>query len=172
MNKRGVQLAINMIVVIIISLSIMALGFVLLNKFISNADEITVLLDQRTKDQLNNLLFNEGQQIALSRSTVKIKQDNEIMGIGILNIGNPGDPPANFTVNIGQPTGLQDESGARIIYDSSGFTLADQESKIIDVMVTADGADKGTYSSDITVYKAGSEYPDAGASYKLFIVVQ
>ena len=93
MNRRGaIALSINMIVMIIISLSILAGGIVLLNNLIGGAEDIKNDLDQSTRQRLNDLLTEQGKQVALPFHTVNLNRgESHIFGIGVLNTGEVGD---------------------------------------------------------------------------------
>ncbi len=88
MQKRGaVELSINMLVVIIISLVILGAGVTLLYKFISGAEEIKAQLDERTKAELERLLIDQGKKVALPLHIATVPRgEPHVFGIGILNI--------------------------------------------------------------------------------------
>ncbi|HLC51755.1 MAG TPA: hypothetical protein VJI98_00755 [Candidatus Nanoarchaeia archaeon] len=99
MKRRGaIDLSINMIVMIIISLAILTGGIILLNKFITGADEIKASLDQKTDERLNDLLVDQGKKVALPFHTATIlRGDSHTFGIGILNVGGVG---SKFRINV------------------------------------------------------------------------
>ncbi len=91
-NQKGIELSINMLVVIIISLVVLGLGITLLYKFVGSAEEIQQDLDSRTKDELRRLLINQGKQVALSARTATVQRgSSELIGLGILNTGEEQD---------------------------------------------------------------------------------
>jgi hypothetical protein len=87
-NKKGaIGLSINTLVIIIISLVILSGGITLLYKFIGGAEDIKHKLDQRTDQELERLLVNQGNQVALPLHTRTIERDDSVVfGIGIRNI--------------------------------------------------------------------------------------
>ena len=92
MQKKGaIGLSMNVIVVIIISLVILGMGVTMLYSFIGGASDIKTKLDARTDAELERLLVNQGQMVALPLHVADIERgDLHIFGIGILNIGDVG----------------------------------------------------------------------------------
>ena len=90
--RRGaIDLSMNMIVMIIISLAILAGGIVFINKLINDATEIKAQIDQNTEERLSDLLVEQGQQVAFPFHTKDIARgEHHVFGIGILNTGDVG----------------------------------------------------------------------------------
>lgn len=88
MHKKGaLELPVNMLVVIIISLVILASGITLLYKFIGGAEEFKRDIDAKTDAELERLLVDQGQKVALPLYTATVERgENHVFGIGILNI--------------------------------------------------------------------------------------
>lgn len=88
MKKGSIELSINTLVVVMISLVILGLGITLLYQFIGGAAEIQGHLDQRTEDELEQLLTDQGKRVALPLHTANVPPgESHTFGIGILNIG-------------------------------------------------------------------------------------
>lgn len=160
MNKRGIELAINMLVVIIISLVLLAGGIVLLNKFIGGAEELQAVLDERTEEQLQSLLIDEGQLVALSRQTITFKGTGQgIVGVGILNVG---DDPVTLHLEVTpRPIdGRQIPPTITLLYNNQPFTLQQQETHTEPILIKVSGnVPRGTYGFDVQVLKSdGDEY--------------
>jgi hypothetical protein len=115
MNPRGaIALSINMIVMIIISLAILAGGIVLLNNLIGDAGGLIDELNQETKQRLNELLTEQGKQVALPFHTADLDRgDHHIFGIGILNTGQVGNT-FRLTIEFDK---LNDASGNSVNLD-------------------------------------------------------
>jgi hypothetical protein len=78
----------NMLVVIILSLVILVGGVAFLYKLIAGAEQIKTDLDYRTQAELERLLVEQGQQVALPfRQATVNRGDHHVFGLGILNIG-------------------------------------------------------------------------------------
>ncbi|MEK6969838.1 MAG: hypothetical protein AABW48_05410 [Nanoarchaeota archaeon] len=87
MNKNGaLDLSINMLIIVIISIVILSSGIVLMYQFISGAEEIKTSLDQKTNEELERLLVNQGERVALPLHIADVSRgDTHIFGLGILN---------------------------------------------------------------------------------------
>src|SRR3989338_1747735 len=92
MNTRGsIELSMNVFVIILISLVILAGGITLLYKFLGGAEDIKAQLDEKTNEELERLLVDQGKQVALPLHTATIfRGESHVFGIGILNIGSVG----------------------------------------------------------------------------------
>jgi len=110
MEKRGaIGLSINVLVVVIISLVILGFGIYLLYQFIGGAEDIKQNLDQRTKLELERLLVNLGEGVALPLHQATVSRgETHVFGIGVLNIGGVGD---KFHLEITPPEKYVDEQG-------------------------------------------------------------
>lgn len=85
-KKGAMELSMNTIVIVIISLVILGSGITLLYKFIGGAEDIKSKLDERTDDELERLLVDQGKQVALPLHIANVERgDSHVFGIGILN---------------------------------------------------------------------------------------
>ncbi len=93
MHKKGaIELSVNMLVVIIISLVILGGGIAFLYKLIAGAEDIRKDLDRRTEEELRRLLVEEGKTVALPfRQATIEREESHVFGLGILNIGGSGE---------------------------------------------------------------------------------
>ena len=89
MKKGTLDLSINILVIVIISMVILSSGIILLYKFIGQAEEIKIDLDQRTEDELERLLVDQGKQVALPFYSANLfPGDSKVFGLGILSLNN------------------------------------------------------------------------------------
>ncbi len=88
MNKKAsIGLAISTIVIVIISLVILTGGIILIQGWISGAEELKTSLDQRTQAELERLLVDKGRKVALPLHTATVEAgDNHVFGLGIFNV--------------------------------------------------------------------------------------
>jgi len=86
MNKKGIELSVNFLVIIIISLAVFAMGIVFVNKIFFSAAEKVAQMDLQTKDELARLL-DQGDKVAMPffQKTV-IHGKTATFGIGVLNM--------------------------------------------------------------------------------------
>ena len=86
MNKKALELSINFIVIVIISLVIFGMGIGIANKFLGQAEVIKQDLDQQTENQINAML-DSGDRLAIPIDNKIIeKGKSDVFGLGILNI--------------------------------------------------------------------------------------
>ncbi len=97
-HKGAVELSMNMLVVIILSLVIVGGGVTLLYKFVGSATDIESDLDAQTQEEIERILINEGRQTAMPIQTKIIGAgDSTILGIGIRNTNSE---TSSFTITI------------------------------------------------------------------------
>ncbi len=162
-KKGAIELSVNMLVVIIISVVILAGGIALLYQLLGQAEVLERDLDSRTKEELQRLLLQEGKQVALPWNKVMIKRgEQNSFGLGILNSGIL----ESFTVLINPalfipPEGEPQEdppTASWVLYDNEPFPLKEQESKQIRILVSVpEDAASGTYLFDVKVQKSNGQ---------------
>ncbi len=88
-NKKGaLELSVNMLVTVIISLVVLAGGITLLYKLLGGAGELQGTLDKQTQEELERLLVDQGKQVVLPYHSATIERGkNHVFGLGVLNIG-------------------------------------------------------------------------------------
>ncbi len=85
-NKGAIELSINMMVVIILSLVIVGSGVALLYKFVGSAIDTQKDLDSQTQQEIERILIDEGRQTAMPIQTkIASAGDNLLFGLGIRN---------------------------------------------------------------------------------------
>ncbi len=135
MTKQGaIELSLNMLVVVIISLVILTGGIIFLYKLIAGAEDIKADLDSRTQAELERLLVEQGKQVALPFRQATIERgESHVFGLGLLNIGEPRE----FRLHV-QLSSAKDRQNADLgltaeqvqdwlLYNAEPFTLAENE---------------------------------------------
>ena len=165
MNKKGaIGLAMNTIVIVMISIVILTSGILLMKKFIGGAEDIKAQLDVKTEQELSRLLQDQGKRVAIPLNTKTIQAGgNHVFGLGILNI-DPSAYGTLFSVDIEISKALDDneveytqsaEVGiimSYILYDKGPFTLSQNEYETVPILVDIPSdAKKGTYIFNIKV---------------------
>jgi len=165
MNKKGaIGLAINTIVVVVIAMVILASGIVLMRNMIGGAEDIKTQLDAQTETELERLLIDEGKKVALPLHTVTLEAGgNHVFGLGILNIGDSDQFSTEVSVSKiiddGDDgiEGTVEEAESWLLYDTSEFTIAQNEHLSLPILVSVPtDAKKGTYIFNVEVYQANS----------------
>ena len=164
-KKGAIELSINMLVVIILSLIILAGGIALLYKFLGNAQELKATLDARTEEEIQNLLLQEGKQVALPQNKAMIKRgEQKTFGLGVLNSGAP--ETFMVFVNPSSPNyisldGIEEENlavSSWVLYDNSPIQLDEQGSYSVAILVVVPAdAVSGTYLFDVVVQRSNGQ---------------
>lgn len=176
-KKAAVELSVNVLVVIIISLVILAGGITLLYKFIRGAEEQQEALDQRTQQELEHLLVNQGKRVALAFNTATISRgESHLFGLGILNVGEMAD--FNIIVELSQAvdetetamTPEPDIVERWILYDTSSFKIEQNQNvkELISVGVPKTAL-KGQYIFNVRVMSNAQQY---GNTQKISVTVK
>ena len=182
MNKKAaIGLSINTLVIVIISLVILGSGVTLLYKFIGSADSIKGSLDQRTNQELERLLVDQGRKVALPLHTKTLERgDTHTFGMGILNIGGVGD---QFKIEVGlvryldQGTivDLTEEQKAMVVnswllYNDQEINLEEAEHHKEAILVNVPNeALVGDYIFNVKVYVGAIQY---GTTQKFYVTVK
>ncbi len=154
-KRAAIELSMNTLVIIIISLVVLAGGITLLYKFISGAEDIKSQLDQKTAQELERLLVDQGKQVALPLHAAELYPGQQhVFGIGFRNV----DAAAHqFTLRVSlsryvTPEGSTDETIVDsdvqnwLLYDAGPFTLPPEESHQEGIYVSIPNeAKKGEY---------------------------
>jgi len=174
-SKKALQLSINSLVVIIISLVILSAGIVLLRNFFAGTAEIKAKLDSQTESKIAGLLA-EGEPVAVpvNRKTIQAGE-HSTFGLGILNIIQDT-PQSGFNVDV-VFTNAYDRTNTIItaidgqewlLYDEEGFTMQSNEQKIIPILIrVSKDAVPGSYIFTVTVTADGNEY----GKHKIYVEV-
>jgi|SRR3989339_987691 len=180
MKKKGaIDLSINLIVVVIISLVILASGIVLLYNLISGAEDIKSTLDSKTEGELERLLTDQGKKVVLPQYTATIEAGKtKVFGLGILNI-DEAYYGSSFKVGIklnkavdASDTALTGVDTTKwIMYDSGTQTIKENQNAKIPILATIPTtAKKGTYIFDVEVKDSSGNTYDT--IKKLVIIVK
>jgi hypothetical protein len=162
MNKKAISLSINTLVIIIISLVILGSGLALLNKFLTQAKEFKGDLDQRTQEELERLLVDQGRRVALPLHTAVLPAGEEhLFGLGIMNINSK----AEFKIKVElsrfvdeqdqiRTNEIFDEANSWLLYFKEPITIEENEPKKEKILVQIPGdAPKGQYIYNVKVFK-------------------
>lgn len=163
MKKKGFQLSISVIVIIIIGVVLLGFGIWFLNKFIGGIGDIKAELDERTDQQLS-LLLESGERVAIPFNSFEVRRgESEVVGIGFFNI----EDGQRFFIDV-QLSNAFDKEDNNIIgfsaadwvrYDSGEIYLEQNEQHKTALLFTAPkNATSGTYIFDIDVRTDAGSY--------------
>lgn len=154
-NKKAVELSINFMVILIITLVVFGMSLYLLKMFFGTAQEIKENINTQTENEIQRLLFS-GERVAIPINKKEIKRGSSaVFGLGILNV-NAG---VGFTVAISQgPLILRDNTKIDNPNPGLGFlseykkTVKNNEHVIVSIPVRVSrGAVVGTYILNVYV---------------------
>lgn len=86
MKKGAVQLSVNFLVIIIVSMAILSMGIVLTRKIFEGTDEMRIQLDRQTIAQLENMLDDGSILVAPLNKKIAERKGPTIFGVGVRNI--------------------------------------------------------------------------------------
>ena len=100
MQKKGVELSINFIVIIILSIIIFGFGVVFMRNLFSQANDLRDLTFEDIDARIGSLICEGSERVCIGfdRKTIK-REEFGVFGLKILNILDTQD----FTVTIGHP---------------------------------------------------------------------
>ena len=97
MNKRGIELSVNFLVMLILSLIVFMFGLYLVFQFFGTATELQTQLDEQTEKELQAMLIS-GERVALPKAQINLQRGKSYtFGLGILNTLGA---EKEFSVNI------------------------------------------------------------------------
>jgi len=165
-NKKAIQLSINFMVILIITLVVFGMAMYLLNMFFGTARDIKENIDTQTENEIQRVLFS-GERVAMPINRKEIKRGSSgVFGLGILNVDV--DPP-EFTIKIEEGILVQnnqktdpDPTPPEFVSDYKK-TIRNNEHVVVSVPVRAPrGSLVGTHILNLYVCDCGS--PDCCSS--------
>jgi hypothetical protein len=102
MNRKGFELSLNFLVVMIISIFILVGGITFTYKFLGHVDVREKEIDEQTKRQIESLLM-DGHMVAIPIDTIKMKKGGyATFGLGIYNILKDGTTDFRVAISFKQ----------------------------------------------------------------------
>lgn len=106
-NKKGIELSINFVVMLVIALAVFGMGLILFTQFFSVANEIKENLDEQTRQELTQKMMSSSEQVIVYPTLITLQKGHtDVIGVGILNIGGT----TEFQINTNY-SGCYDSSG-------------------------------------------------------------
>ncbi|MBN2453975.1 hypothetical protein JXB11_00355 [Candidatus Woesearchaeota archaeon] len=169
-GKKGVQLAINSVVIIILAVAALAFGVRLIYGIFSGGEEVLDSITPSQEAQLDSLL--EKERIAASPSSRQVNKGKETsFALGILNTGQA----ANFLVNASISAGYGGDEEI-LYYDYSNFALSyidnyvinqGEKEKFLLIASVPGEAPDGVYIINVYVC-SGDEFPSSCSKENLY----
>lgn len=185
MNKKGIQLSINFIVMFILGMAMFGAGLTIMRQIFSDTDEIKERLSEQQRKQLERYLGESSEPIVTIIKTIELRpKEHDIMGIGVRN-DFPDEKKfyleakcdAAFYHDNTQICDFDvDGCGVcqKYIYvDGGGLKIPPNEKKIFDVFITLDNAiTKGIYNFNVRVCLDALCSEQYGVTKKLNVIVK
>ena len=178
MNKRGIQLSINFIVILIIAMFVFSFGIKLAYDLVTQAEEIRADVDENTQRAIEQSLMGGSQvSIPINRQETKIA-DSVVFGLGIFNIGES----RSFNVNMEFEKAYNSETVEEMDVDATSWIISEfgpysinkNEQKILAIPVAVPRnivggtTPMGVYVFKVEVRSGGIQY---GSTQKVYVEV-
>jgi len=168
MNRKAIQLSVNFMVILIITLIVFGMAMYLLNMFFGTAKEIKENIDTQTEKEIQRVLFS-GERVAMPINRKEIKRGSSgVFGLGILNV----ESGPEFTIKIEhgpliQNNEIVDPNPTTLkILQEYNKTIKNNEHVVVPIPVRVPrGAAVGTYILDLYVCDCDVCSCDIGNTY-------
>lgn len=160
-SRRGIELSINFIVMLVLAIAVFAGGLVFASKFFGHAERVRGSLDAQTERQLEKLL-DSGSPVVMPLSSKEVFRKNfETFGLGVL-----AKYPGTYTMHVDFESAFRKGSNERILGLSEQFMESwlripedsysrqlekDEKGKFLIGVEVPKEAEKGTYIFDVRV---------------------
>src|SRR3989338_4247202 len=157
MNKRGIELSVNFLVMLILSLIVFMFGLYLVYQFFGTAVDLQTQLDEQTEKELQAMLIS-GERVALPKTQVNLQRGKSYtFGLGILNTLGA---EKEFSVNIIEGQAYQGASSITNGLDTipaKTYSIKNTEQRLLAIPVRVNqDAQIGTHTLDVRVCYANS----------------
>ncbi len=184
-NKKGMELSINFIVMLIFAIVIFSFGIIFARSFFSQAQDRAGEITSQTKDTIRNLILQQNSQVAIYPDTMTIQRgESVVVGVGIVNTGDAASfkviVDKNANCKLVDKTGTvqncgNENTGVYPFYDTSTVSVAKNDEIYIPIkfMVKKDNSPSGKYIFTVKVKRTeGSITTDYGlGNYKVYVNV-
>lgn len=176
-NKKGFQLSINMLVVIIISLVLFGAGLMIFNNIVDVAFKMEEDMTAQTETKLDNMM-NDGSLVVALRTTVTESQGKTAtFPIGFWNNkgeaqfeiradNGPNVPDTKFVVNP-SPNDHDEKKWEAYFLQPPSLGTNEDFKTLLNIYVPVD-AEKGQYAFDISILNAGNLH---GQKQRVYVIV-
>ncbi|MFC1728607.1 hypothetical protein ACFLZ7_04040 [Nanoarchaeota archaeon] len=160
-SKKGMQLSINFIVILIIAIAVFGFGITFVGKFFEGASQLKENLDADTEKRIESLL-NTGEQVAIpiNSKTIEIGK-SDVFGVGVLNVlGSTQEFKINIVCTSAFGKGNEDLKSLCLNPEEQGWvfnnqvsaTIPNNEQEVFPILFQVpQGTKSGTYIFTITV---------------------
>lgn len=156
-KKAAIELSMNFIIVIILSIVILGAGIALTRTIFSGATQIQESLDEKTQAAIEDSLRDSPVSIPFAEKSAERNQ-GRLFGLGVKNIlGDPKTFRFNVTLSRTQPATITTK--LNLLFNSDQFELEDNGQKISEIkVIVPKDAETGMY-----IYTVKVEYLEGAA---------
>lgn len=88
MNKKGIELSVNFLVIFILSIVMLSMGVMLIKNWYDSSIDIHQRISEQEQSQIESILAR-GEKVAIPIKSKSIRRGEfELLGLGVLNIKN------------------------------------------------------------------------------------
>jgi len=169
MSKKGFEVGISFFVTLVIALVIFGFAMSFAFRFFGKAKEYQRELDQNTRAQLESLIINSGDRVAVYPTQTELHSgETEVAGLGILNVLNTA-TENTFTLEVNCTKLIYNDGTAagpdetetecakiKLVYLSE-YIIKNNDNIITSIAIKNTGAVLGTYIIDARVTTPDAE---------------
>jgi hypothetical protein len=174
-NKKGIELSINFIVILILSIAIFGFGIVFLRNMMEEVEDITKITEKDFENHMENLLCDSSEKMCIGTNRKEINRNR--VGFFTLGIRNTYDEIKDFYIDVEEDEDFQSDSEIKVKLNNE-LRLEPNEHEQVGIAVGVPGGiEKGTYV--LNVYACIDEYSSCeedsdkryGTTQKIYVVV-
>ncbi len=173
-NKKGIELSINFIVILILSIVIFGFGIAFLRDMMTEVDKLKDITDKDFQANIENLLCDSSERICIGINRREIKRNK--VGFFTLGIRNTYPETRDFSITIEQDEDFGDAELGVLVSGQGKITLNPNEHEQVGIAVgVPSGAEKTTYVLNVYVCIDEDCEKDSenryGTTKKIYVVV-
>lgn len=185
-HKKGIELSVNFLVMLIIALAVFIFGIYLATKIFGQATDISEMSQAEIDKRFEDLFCPGYQELCLSKTRLTIDiGKTELVGANVQNVLKEGDP-SNLKIlmeltkyidkdNVPHTSDLPGPDKIAYRPDANtgvSFTLEPRENRRVGMAIQVNpGTPAGTYIFDVKVVKNTETNTQYGSTQKIYVTV-
>ena len=180
MNKKAIELSINFIIIMILSIAIFSSSLILVKQFFGKAEKMKAAVDSETETKIRSLLV-AGERVAIpvyTKETIASKPVTFALGISNILKDTPG-PTDTFTITVGdggdkmcKPVSGGGSETLAVTFIETMEIPKNGDNIALLVVDTKDGISKTTYKCDVKVTYGNPAKNYADPVYKAYVKIK
>ncbi|MFH1134112.1 MAG: hypothetical protein V1735_06490 [Nanoarchaeota archaeon] len=101
MRRGAIELSLNFLVILIISIAVLSFGFYFVKKVITKAEDTRLIIDSQLQKEIENMLTDPSKPVAIpyNRKTIRVG-DAQMIGFGVSNVLATAGSEDDFQIQI------------------------------------------------------------------------